>query len=223
MSSAIMTQATAEIYTQTAFSEVVSKIDNVKNETEFRNLVSELQAISAPSFLAFIAFDHLTPTSIESKLFGNQSSAINQFLLSEEVREHCNNESSAVSLSQFGSLYPQNLYILPVHAGHNEHGALLLQIEDPQDVEHLCWYWSSIATYLVHAYIKISKQRLVAITKRERDCLLWACEGKTSWEISQILGVSERTVNFHLSNCIEKTNSANRLQAIAKCVVTNII
>ncbi|MCF2858453.1 helix-turn-helix transcriptional regulator [Pseudoalteromonas sp. SMS1] len=223
MSSAIIAQAAASIYTQTAFNEVVNKIDNVKSETEFRHLVSELQAMSTPSFLTFIAFAHITPTSIKSKLFGSQSGAVNQLLLSEEVQQYCNRESSPISLSRFGSLYPQHLYLLPVHAGHNEHGALVLHIEDTEAVEHLCWYWSSIATYLVHAYFKVTKQRLVAITKRERDCLLWACEGKTSWEISQILGVSERTVNFHLANCIEKTNSANRLQAIAKCVVTNIL
>lgn len=223
MSLVSMTPATAGIYNQTVFNEMINEINNVKNEVEFRSLVTKLQAMSAPSFLAFIAFEHTTPTSVECKLYGNPPSAINQLLLSEEIHEYCHNESSPISLSQFGSLYPQHLYLLPVHAGHNEHGAFLLQIQDPHDVEHLCWYWSSIATYLIHAYIKLAKQRLVAITKRERDCLLWASEGKTSWEISQILGVSERTVNFHLSNCIEKTNSSNRLQAIAKCVVTNII
>lgn len=223
MSSVNMTQATAEIYSQSVFNKMIGEINSVKNEVEFHSLITKLQAMSAPSFLAFIAFEHITPTSVESKLFGEPPSVINQLLLSEAIHEHCHNESSPIPLSQFGSLYPRHLYLLPVHAGHNEHGAILLQIQDPHDVEHLCWYWSSIATYLIHAYIKMAKQRLVAITKRERDCLLWASEGKTSWEISQILGVSERTVNFHLSNCIEKTNSSNRLQAIAKCVVTNLI
>ncbi|OCQ19228.1 hypothetical protein A7985_21075 [Pseudoalteromonas luteoviolacea] len=214
---------TTDNYTQMAFSNIVNKIDKVKTETDFRNLVLELQACSEPSFVAFIAFDHITPTSLESKIFGELSNEIEELMSRKEVLEHCTNSSSPLSLHQFGSLYPRSLYLLPVHAGRNERGALLLHIENQDEVEHLSWYWSPITTHLVRAHIKISKQRQVAITKRERDCLLWACEGKTSWEISQILGVSERTVNFHLANCIEKTNSANRLQAIAKCVVSNII
>ena len=31
------------------------------------------------------------------------------------------------------------------------------------------------------------------LSARESDCLRWVSEGKTSWEISQILGISERT------------------------------
>ncbi|KZN60399.1 helix-turn-helix transcriptional regulator [Pseudoalteromonas luteoviolacea] len=223
MNAVISTNMTTNNCTQIAFSNIVKKIDNIKTETDFRDLILELQTSSVSGFVGFIAFNHITPTSLESKVFGHLSSDIHQLLLRKEIQEHCNRDALPIALHQFGSLYPQNLFLLPVHAGHNEHGAILLHIDNPQEIEHLCWYWSPIATYLVRAYIKISKQRLKPITKREKDCLLWACEGKTSWEISQILGVSERTVNFHLANCIEKTNSANRLQAIAKCVVSNII
>nr|WP_244613872.1 helix-turn-helix domain-containing protein [Nitrobacter winogradskyi] len=36
------------------------------------------------------------------------------------------------------------------------------------------------------------------MTPREWDCLLWAGEGKTDWEISVIPGISRSTVTKHI-------------------------
>lgn len=63
----------------------------------------------------------------------------------------------------------------------------------------------------------------VQLTNRERECLLWTAEGKTAWEISQILKVSERTVVFHLQNVADKLNVVNRQQAVARAVSLGII
>nr|WP_275075687.1 LuxR C-terminal-related transcriptional regulator [Pseudoalteromonas ostreae] len=38
--------------------------------------------------------------------------------------------------------------------------------------------------------------------------------------MSQILSISQRTVDFHLTNCIRKTNSTNRQHAIVKCILS---
>lgn len=61
------------------------------------------------------------------------------------------------------------------------------------------------------------------LTEREKECLLWSAEGKTSWEISQILGISERTVIFHMQNAAEKLDVCNRQQAIARVISQNLI
>jgi len=61
------------------------------------------------------------------------------------------------------------------------------------------------------------------VTKREKECLLWASEGKTAWEISKILGISERTVLFHLNNCAKKFGAVNRQHAIAKAIMLGVI
>ncbi|QXX95824.1 LuxR family transcriptional regulator [Serratia marcescens] len=63
----------------------------------------------------------------------------------------------------------------------------------------------------------------IKLTSREYDCLFWACEGKTSWEISKILCISERTVLFHLNNATEKFGAKNRQHAVAKGILGNII
>jgi len=61
------------------------------------------------------------------------------------------------------------------------------------------------------------------ISARERECLNWAAKGKTSWEISQILGVTESTIIYHLRNATSKLNAANRLHAVAKALKASII
>lgn len=53
------------------------------------------------------------------------------------------------------------------------------------------------------------------LTNRETDCLHWAAQGKTSWEIGRILGISERTVNFHIANTCDKLKVTGRQAAIA--------
>jgi len=53
------------------------------------------------------------------------------------------------------------------------------------------------------------------LTPREIQILQWLMVGKTSWEISRILKISERTVNFHANNAKRKLGAVNRLQAVA--------
>jgi DNA-binding CsgD family transcriptional regulator len=58
----------------------------------------------------------------------------------------------------------------------------------------------------------------ILISARELDCLKWVAAGKTAWEASVILGISERTVRFHLNAAREKLNCLTTTQAVAKAV-----
>lgn len=61
------------------------------------------------------------------------------------------------------------------------------------------------------------------LTKREKECLLWAAEGKTSDETSMILHISESTVRFHLNNAAKKLNVHSRRHAIARAICLGVI
>jgi DNA-binding CsgD family transcriptional regulator len=61
-------------------------------------------------------------------------------------------------------------------------------------------------------------ERAIIVTAREIDCLKWMAAGKTAWEASTILGISERTVRFHLNAAREKLKCATTTQAVAKAV-----
>ena len=61
------------------------------------------------------------------------------------------------------------------------------------------------------------------LSKREIEVLNWAKEGKSNWEISIILAISERTVKFHFSNLFIKLGGVNRAQVLAKAVNYGLI
>jgi LuxR family quorum sensing-dependent transcriptional regulator len=53
------------------------------------------------------------------------------------------------------------------------------------------------------------------LTPRERECLRWASEGKTSREIGQILALSNHTIDGYLRAAMEKLDAVTRTQAVA--------
>lgn len=63
----------------------------------------------------------------------------------------------------------------------------------------------------------------VRLTGRERDILSWTSSGKTSWEISQILGVSEKTVEQHLANARTRLGVYKTVHAVIKAYMLGLI
>lgn len=61
------------------------------------------------------------------------------------------------------------------------------------------------------------------LTRTEQRVLRWTAEGKTASEAAQILGVTERTINFHVANLISKLDASNKTHAIFKAVCFGII
>jgi DNA-binding CsgD family transcriptional regulator len=61
------------------------------------------------------------------------------------------------------------------------------------------------------------------VSDRERECLLWTAEGKTSFEICKIIGISEHTVNYYLNTAASKLDASNRVQAVAIALRTGIL
>jgi DNA-binding CsgD family transcriptional regulator len=85
-----------------------------------------------------------------------------------------------------------------------------------QDFFHL----SYLGHIIQEQAIPLFSQEPSNLSMREKECLFWVSEGKTSWEIAQILGITERTVNFHLNNAIRKSGCKNRYQTVAKNIIT---
>jgi len=61
------------------------------------------------------------------------------------------------------------------------------------------------------------------LSEREKEVLNWLKQGKSSWDISIILGISERTVNFHVYNMMRKLGVMSRLQAVAVAAESSLI
>jgi DNA-binding response OmpR family regulator len=65
--------------------------------------------------------------------------------------------------------------------------------------------------------------RRVNLTEREVETLTWAARGKTSSEIAQILGLTKRTVDFHIDNARIKLNTTTRMHAAVKAAAGQLI
>jgi DNA-binding CsgD family transcriptional regulator len=63
----------------------------------------------------------------------------------------------------------------------------------------------------------------IELTARERECLRWTAEGKSSWDIGMILKISNNTVNFHIKNAMRKFGTASRTVAVVKAIRLNLI
>jgi DNA-binding CsgD family transcriptional regulator len=61
------------------------------------------------------------------------------------------------------------------------------------------------------------------LSERERECLFWVAEGKTTEEVALIVGVSTNTANRYVAQAIQKLSAANRSKAVATAIRRGIL
>lgn len=61
------------------------------------------------------------------------------------------------------------------------------------------------------------------LTEREVECLLWAANGKTTWETSRILSISEGRVDALIKKATAKLGAVNKTQAVAIAIRMGLI
>jgi LuxR family transcriptional activator of conjugal transfer of Ti plasmids len=106
----------------------------------------------------------------------------------------------------------------------------VMSFAQPREYE----FKSKIILYLqvaaCHFHAMISKlahnleiRHFANLSIREKECLLWAAKGKSSWDTGMILGISENTVNFHIKNAMRKLDSRSRTVAAIKALRLGLI
>jgi DNA-binding CsgD family transcriptional regulator len=78
----------------------------------------------------------------------------------------------------------------------------------------------TLAACYLHARIagiraEARQQKVPDLAPRERECLKWVAAGKTDWEISQILAISEQTAHSYVQSALAKLGARTRAQAVA--------
>lgn len=99
-------------------------------------------------------------------------------------------------------------------ASHERHPAFHRAIEThAEGLQLMAMYFH------VHVRRKIAAERMIdgaVLSPREFECLSWAAQGKSAWEIGRILGISRRTAAFHLENAKAKLGVRSIVQAVAR-------
>lgn len=127
-------------------------------------------------------------------------------------------------------------YVLPVHAldAAGRPASSLISLywtERPADmaVGRAVPNWLRLAALAYHERVlelRGVREGMVPpppLTARERDCLLWACRGKTHAETAIILNISGRTVKFHMENAMQKLGVHTKFHAIAMAIHLGLI
>lgn len=77
-----------------------------------------------------------------------------------------------------------------------------------------------VGLYAYEAVRRIKRPRPrgapVRLSPREADCIRWVAEGKTTWEIGVILGVSHETVRTYLKSAARKLDTRSQAHLVAR-------
>ncbi|WP_428633865.1 helix-turn-helix transcriptional regulator [Sedimenticola sp.] len=114
---------------------------------------------------------------------------------------------------------------VPIHSVSGDIAVLSLAIDTEGEegvklLDYALPYANAFAMHLFERYILVLEdehlvEKKVTLSERQKQCLFWACQGKTTWEISMILDIKERTVEFHLNNATKKLGASNRQHAVS--------
>lgn len=76
----------------------------------------------------------------------------------------------------------------------------------------------------IRARLSADKRKVpYRLTERELTVLRWTAAGRTSNAIATILGISTRTVNFHITTALFKLDALNKTQAVVKAVMLGLL
>ena len=70
----------------------------------------------------------------------------------------------------------------------------------------------------LYAEIERTRPDIPRLSPREAEIIRWIADGKSDWQIGQILAISAKTVNYHVENVKRKFAVATRLQAVVRAV-----
>jgi DNA-binding CsgD family transcriptional regulator len=123
-------------------------------------------------------------------------------------------------------------FTVPIHDGRGKVATLNVATDEPyrsfsKNIAENRHLLHLIGIYL-HAHVRHRFQGVAIpgnprLSPREIECLQWAARGKSSHDIADILGISQRTVVFHVENAKAKFRVRTLQQAIVEGVIRGIL
>ena len=101
----------------------------------------------------------------------------------------------------------------------------------PKDSSQLSRMMADLQLLAVHAQHAAGRllgpqdeaEEVPSLTERETEVLKWTMAGKSAWVVSELLAISENTVNFHLRNIFRKLEVSSKHQAVLKALSLGIL
>ena len=229
---------------QGGFSEVLKSRDR----DEFRGeLVGFTRRLGFETVSATLVLDHMLGEA-EFITVDNTPRAYKEFFKSRKsgrsdpVMQHCKRQSVPIIWDQatyvsrgLGDKWEEqasygisNGVALALHLPEGRHFFIGVERDRPvpADPGELTRIVADLQLFAVHAQdaaVRIllpspSDPDLPSLTPRELEALRWTMEGKTAWEVGDLLGIAERTAALHVNNATHKLGCVNKHQAVLKAL-----
>lgn len=122
-------------------------------------------------------------------------------------------------------------FVLPVHYADHSSTAVLLTRPDAAEIGPnnrarlflLSSYFASVGKRLQEGAAPPQPKESQLLSPRQRECLQWVRAGKSDWDISVILNLSEHTVNEHLEAARKRLGVRTRTQAVIEAIARGLI
>lgn len=117
----------------------------------------------------------------------------------------------------------------PWHGANGHVGLLSLITREPHTEQEWLAVVPSLTWLSMHIFEAVVRICLVgssphdALSLRELEVCRWAAEGKQVSDIAQILGITPRTVTFHLNNVVSKLGASSKCQAISWALKQGVV
>jgi DNA-binding CsgD family transcriptional regulator len=163
---------------------------------------------------------------LSSPVFGRVANSVVPFAVDLEQQAVGKTGREADVLALFRSYNMQRFALFPVADPEGRRGLVSFYGDRPLPTNQEMLELTMLSIQVFDRLYQIGRNDPrpgVDLTEREIDCLTWTAAGKTSAEISEILGLSEHTVNHYLNRATRKLDTVNRTQAVAKAIRTGII
>ena len=229
---------------QGGFAEVLTS----RNRDEFQEqVVAFTRRLGFETVSATVVIDHLlgeaefitidnTPRAYKASFQNPQNGR------RDPVMQHCKrhsvpiiwNQSTYVS-SGLGEKWEEQSHFglsngiaLALHMPEGRHFFLGVERDQPvpSDPGELTRVVADLQLFAVHAQdaaLRILVPGVVDpnvpyLTPRELESLRWTMEGKTAWEVGNVLGITERTAALHVNNATHKLGCVNKHQAVLQAL-----
>jgi DNA-binding CsgD family transcriptional regulator len=219
-----------------------------RNREEFQGeVVAFTKRLGFDNFSATVVIDHMLGEA-EFITVDNTPRAYKEAFLNphngrrDPVMQHCKRQSVPIIWDQMtyvsrglGEKWEEqarfgisNGIALALHMPEGRHFFLGVDRDQPvpADPGELTRVVADLQLFAVHAQdaaLRIlvpgpADPTLPSLTPRELEALRWTMEGKTAWEVGDVLGISERTAVLHVSNATHKLGCVNKHQAVLKAL-----
>jgi len=135
----------------------------------------------------------------------------------DEIEVKAKTPEAAALFDDLRATGARNGLVAPVHGPLGEVLAVVLvsdtEAEFPSDVRQRMHVAASLfATRGLTLMERAAEPPAPDLTRREIQCVYWIAEGKSDWEIGQILQISDETVAWHVQNAKKKLGVSRRAQ-----------